>query len=147
MNYLIIMIIIIILLLLLQLLLLLLIIKITKNTILIVKMKNNNNNYTNIFWGAKSLSLFYQPRFTIKGLVHFQIKITFPYNVLAHVIQDVYVFLSSVEKKWRFLVKIFQDLYHIVSFNGLQMAEGQNDCFSAASKSCNRYQTTNKGLI
>ncbi len=38
----------------------------------------------------------------IKGLVHFQIKI-------GNVIQDVYVFLSSVEKKLRFLMKTFQE--------------------------------------
>ncbi len=81
----------------------------------------------------------------LKGLVHFQIKmylITHP-----HVIQDVYVFVSSVEKKWRFLMKTFQDLYHIVSFNGLQTVEGQNDRFSAASTGYKRYQTMNKGLI
>ncbi len=46
----------------------------------------------------------------IKGLVHFQINISL-YFTHPRVIQDVYVFLSSVEKKWRFLMKTFQDLY------------------------------------
>ncbi len=36
------------------------------------------------------------------------------------------VFLSSVEKKLRFLMKTFQDLYPY-SFNGLQTVEGQNE--------------------
>ncbi len=70
--------------------------------------------------------------YEIKRLVHFQIKIdlfTHP-----HVIQDVYVFLSSVENKLRFLIKTFQISIHIVNFNGLQTVEGQNDSFSAASK-------------
>ncbi len=31
-------------------------------------------------------------------------------------------------------MKTLQDLYHIVSFNGLQTAEGQNDSFRAASE-------------
>ncbi len=44
-----------------------------------------------------------------------------------HVIQDVYAFLSSVENKWSFLMKTFQDLYHIVIFNGLHTVEGQNE--------------------
>ncbi len=35
----------------------------------------------------------------------------------------------------------------MVIFNGLQMVEGQNDSFSAASKGYKRYQTMNKGLI
>ncbi len=35
---------------------------------------------------------------------------------------------------------------HLVSFNGLQTVEGQNDSFSAASKG-KRYHTMNKGLI
>ncbi len=56
------------------------------------------------------------------------------------------VFLSSVEKKLRFLIKTFQDLYPY-SFNGLQTVEGQNDSFSAASKGYKRYQKMNKGLI
>ncbi len=30
---------------------------------------------------------------------------------------------------------------HIVNFNGLQMVEGQNNSFSAASKGYKRYQT------
>ncbi len=54
---------------------------------------------------------------------------------------------SSVEKKVRFLMKTFQDLYHIVSFNGLQTVEGQNDSFSAASEGYKRYQTMNNSLI
>ncbi len=44
-------------------------------------------------------------------------------------------------------MKTFQDLYHIVIFNGLQTVEGQNDSFSAASKSYKQYQTMNKCLI
>ncbi len=36
---------------------------------------------------------------------------------------------------------------HIVNFNVLQMVEGQNYSFSAASKGYKRYQTMNKGLI
>ncbi len=36
---------------------------------------------------------------------------------------------------------------HIVSVNGLQTIEGQNDSFSAASKGYKQYQTMNKGLI
>ncbi len=45
-------------------------------------------------------------------------------------------------------MKTFQDFFiHIVSFNGLQMVEGQNYSFSAASKGYKRYQTMNKGLI
>ncbi len=44
-------------------------------------------------------------------------------------------------------MKTFQDVYHIVIFNGLQTVEGQNDSFSAASKSYKRYQTINKCLI
>ncbi len=46
----------------------------------------------------------------IKGLVHFQIKMSWSFTH-PHVIQDVYVFLSSVEKKLRFLMKTFQDFY------------------------------------
>ncbi len=42
----------------------------------------------------------------LKGSVHFQIQISQP-----HVIQEVYVFLSSAEKKLRFLMKTIQDLY------------------------------------
>ncbi len=49
-------------------------------------------------------------------------------------------------------MKTLQDLYivvyiYIVSFNGLQTVEGQNDSFSAASEGYKRYQTMNKGLI
>jgi len=33
-----------------------------------------------------------------------------------HVIQDIHVILSSVKKKWRFLMKIFQDFLHIMNF-------------------------------
>ncbi len=36
---------------------------------------------------------------------------------------------------------------YIVSFNGLQTVEGQNDSFSAASKGYKQYQTMSKGLI
>ncbi len=35
---------------------------------------------------------------------------------------------------------------HIVSFNGLQTVESQNDSFSAASKGYKRYQTMNRVL-
>jgi len=42
--------------------------------------------------------------------------------------QDVHVFLSSVEKKLRFLMKTFQDLS---PYNGLQ---GPKDSFSANCK-------------
>ncbi len=44
-------------------------------------------------------------------------------------------------------MKTFQDLYHIVDFNGLQTVEGQNCSFSAASKGYAQYQTMNKGLV
>ncbi len=44
-------------------------------------------------------------------------------------------------------MKTFQDLYHIVNFNGLQTVEGEKDRFSAASKGYKRYQTMNKSLI
>ncbi len=49
---------------------------------------------------------------------------------LPHVIQDVYVFLSSVEKKLRFLMKTFQDL---CSFKGLQMIP-DDECGSYLAK-------------
>ncbi len=42
---------------------------------------------------------------------------------------------------------VFVILFSVVSFNGLQTVEGQNDSFSAASKGFKRYQTMNKGLI
>ncbi len=41
-------------------------------------------------------------------------------------------------------MKTFRIYLHIVSFNGLQTVEGQNDRFSAASKGYKRYQTMNK---
>ncbi len=44
----------------------------------------------------------------LKGLVHFPMKLSWSFTH-PHVIQDVNVFLSSVEKKWRFLMKTFQD--------------------------------------
>ncbi len=47
-----------------------------------------------------------------------------------HVIQDVYVFLSSVEKKLRFLMKTFQDL---CSFKGLQIIP-DDECGSYLAK-------------
>ncbi len=58
----------------------------------------------------------------------------------------MYFFLQSKINKdfWWKHSRIF---IHIVSFNGLQMVEGQNDSFSAASKGYKRYQTTNKGII
>ncbi len=43
-------------------------------------------------------------------------------------------------------MKTFQESPYVI-FNGLQMVEGQNDSFSAASKGYKRYQTMNKGLI
>ncbi len=43
-------------------------------------------------------------------------------------------------------MKTFQDLYHIVNFNGLQSVEGQNDSFSAASKGYTWYQTMNRSF-
>ncbi len=46
----------------------------------------------------------------LKGLVHFQMKMSLEFTH-PHVIQDVYVFLSSVKNKLRFLMKTFQDLY------------------------------------
>ncbi len=46
----------------------------------------------------------------IKWLVHFQIKMSLSFTN-PHVIQDVYVFLSSVKNKLRFLMKTLHDLY------------------------------------
>ncbi len=43
-------------------------------------------------------------------------------------------------------MKTFQDLYQIVSFNGLQTLEGHNDSFSEASKGYKPYQTMHKVL-
>ncbi len=60
--------------------------------------------------------------------------------------QNVYVFISAVKKKLRFLMKAFQDLYPY-SFYGLQTIECQNYSFSAASKGYKRYQTMTKVLI
>jgi len=54
---------------------------------------------------------------TVKGVVHFQIEISWSFTH-PHVIQDVHVFLSSVEKKLRFLRKMFQDFRHIVTSMG-----------------------------
>ncbi len=42
---------------------------------------------------------------------------------------------------------VFVILFSIVSSNGLQTVEGQNDSFRAASKGYKRYQMMNKGLI
>jgi len=73
---------------------------------------------------------------------------TFADNLLTpHVIQDVHVILSSVEKKVRFLMKTFQDFLHIMDFNGNQTVQSPNESFSAASKGFERHQTMNKGLI
>ncbi len=44
-------------------------------------------------------------------------------------------------------MKTFQELSHILYFNGLQTVEGQNYSFSAASKGNKRYQTMKKGFI
>jgi len=58
-------------------------------------------------------------------------KKTFAHNLLAPVIQDVHVFLYSVEKKLRFLMKSFQDFLHIMDFNGNRTVQGPKDSFSA----------------
>ncbi len=63
------------------------------------------------------------------------------------VIQDVYVFLSSVENKLMFLMKTFHKLSPYSVFFGLQTVEGQIYSFSAASKGYKRYQTTNKDYL
>ncbi len=69
--------------------------------------------------------------FLLKGLVHFQIKMSWSFTH-PHVIQDVYVFLSSVEKKLRFLMKTFQNLY---PYSELQWTvEGQNYSFSVTGR-------------
>ncbi len=54
--------------------------------------------------------------------------------------------MFSVEKKLISLDNSTNYL-HIVSSNGLQMIEGKNYSFLAASKGYKRYQTMNKGLI
>jgi len=54
----------------------------------------------------------------LKEVVHLKKK---------HVIQNVRVFLSSVEKKLRFLMKTFQDFLHIMDFNGNQTVHGPNE--------------------
>jgi len=68
-----------------------------------------------------------------KGVVHFKKKNK--KKTFANVIQDVYVFLSSAEKKLRFLMKTFQDFS---PYNGLQWgpngsrskrAKGEHLCF------------------
>ncbi len=46
----------------------------------------------------------------LKGLVHFQINFFLEFTH-PHVTHDIYVFLSSVKNKLRFLMKTFQDLY------------------------------------
>jgi len=48
-----------------------------------------------------------------------------------HVIQDIHVILSSVEKKLRFLMKTFQDFS---PYNGNQTVQGPKDSFSANCK-------------
>jgi len=50
------------------------------------------------------------------------------------VIEDVHVFLSSFEKKLRFLMKTFQDFLHIMDFIGNQTVQGPNESFGVASK-------------
>jgi len=79
-----------------------------------------------------------------KGVVHLKKKKkkkTFPDNLLTPVIQDVHDFLSSVEKKLRFLMKTFQDFVHIIDFIENQMVQGPNESFSAAS---NGFWTLNR---
>jgi len=83
-----------------------------------------------------------------KGMVHFKKKKNKKKLLFTqpHVIQDFHVFLSSVEKKLRFLMKTFQDFLH----NGLQWepkVQGPNESCSAASKGFKRHQMMNKGLI
>ncbi len=56
-----------------------------------------------------AIKLSYNFKSVVKGLVHVLMKMSWSFTH-PHVIQDVYVFLSSVEKKWRFLMKTFQDL-------------------------------------
>jgi len=58
----------------------------------------------------------------LKGVVHLNVLTPIP-------IQDVHVFLSSVEKKLRFLIL---DFPHIMDFNGNQTVQGPNESFSAA---------------
>jgi len=53
---------------------------------------------------------------------------------MGHFIQDVHVFLSSAEKKLRFLMKTFQDFLYIMDFIGEQTVQGPNESFIAASK-------------
>jgi len=52
-----------------------------------------------------------------KGVIHFKRKKKLLLIIYPHVIQDVHVFLSLVEKKLRFLMKTFQDFF---PYNGLQ---------------------------
>ncbi len=57
-----------------------------------------------VYQCREAAGVYYGTR--LKGLVHFQIKMSW-YFTHPHVIQDVYVFLSSVAKKLRFLMKTF----------------------------------------
>jgi len=55
-------------------------------------------------------------------------------NYSPHVIQDVHVFLSSVEKKLRFLIKTFQDLSPYNGFQWEPNGSSPKDSFSANCK-------------
>jgi len=61
--------------------------------------------------------------FKLKGVVHFKKKMLIIYS--PHVIQDLHVILSSVEKKLRFLINILG----FSPYNGLQW--GPNERFTA----------------
>jgi len=81
----------------------------------------------------------FQSKNMLKGGVQFKKKQkkTFADNFThRHVIQDVHVFLSSVEKKLRFLMKTFQD---VSPYNGLHW---KPNC----SRSKRQFQCSFKGL-
>jgi len=82
----------------------------------------------------------------LKEVVHFKKKLLkFTHS---HVIQDVHVFLSSVEKT----IKVFdENIPGFSPYNGLQWepneVQGPNESFSAASKCFKRHQTMNMALL
>ncbi len=59
----------------------------------------------------------------------------------------MFVFLSSVEKKLRFLMKTFQEFSPYSELQWTPNGWRSNYSFSAASKGYKRYQTMNKGII
>jgi len=60
---------------------------------------------------------------------------TFADNLLTpHVIQDVHVFRSSVEKKLSFLMKTFQYFYPYNALHWERTVQGPKDSFSANYK-------------